>query len=337
VSALQLDPALILAEAARLRGDAVKDKSYQVTPIGGLVGRYLDGLAFDNYSSKTADVREPILARFSIDYAHLTIQEIVYNHLRDFTSQWAGSSVAYRRSIVSTLRVFFDWAYQYDHIEINPARKLRSPRTKDEDSQKRAYTREIIRTLVKAQTQRRDKLAVLCLYWLALRKNELRHVQAGDFDFQHNVLTVHGKGGTVLEQNVPAHLAGDIEAYFRDIGAKPNWFLLSPQKQARFGSWPLYRYELVTSDPSVPYSLSGMQRWFEGCRERAGMDDLTLHELRHTAGTHFHMVGHDLVRTQHFMRHKDPATTAREYMHLDRVRDVAEVQRRMTDPLAGDE
>lgn len=336
MTALALDPAVILAEAARLREDTLRDKTYQATPIGRLVKRYLDGLAFDNYSGKTADVREPVLAKFSLDYAHMTVEEIVYNHLRDFTAQWAGSSVAYRRSIVSTLRVFFEWAYEYDHIGVNPARKLRSPRTKDEDSQKRSYALETIRQLVTAQPQRRDRLAILCLYWLALRKNELRHVQVGDFDFAHNVLTVHGKGGTVLEQHVDAGLASDLEAYFREIGAEPGWFLLSPQKQIRYGAYPLYSYELRTLDPAVPYTLSGMQRWFEGCRSRAGMDHLTLHELRHTAGTHFHLEGHDLVRTQHFMRHKDPATTAREYMHLDRVRDVAEVQRRMRDPMSGE-
>lgn len=334
MSALTLDPALILAEAARLREDAVKDKTYQATPIGQLVKRYLDGLAFDNYSAKTADVREPILARLALDYAHLTIGEIVYNHLREFTAQWAGASVAYRRSIVSTIRVFFEWAYEYDHIDTNPARKLRSPRTKDEDSRKRAYARETIRRLVTAQPQRRDRLALLLLYWLALRKNELRHVQVGDFDFAHRVLTVHGKGGRVLEQNVPEQLAGDLEHHFRTIAADPSHFLLSPQKQARYGSYPLYRYEIVTVDPRMPYSLSGLQRWFEACRDRAGLPDLTLHELRHTAGTHFHMEGGDLVATQHFMRHSNPATTARTYVHLDRVRAVADVQRRMVDPLA---
>ena len=42
-----------------------------------------------------------------------------------------------------------------------------------------------------------------------------------------------------------------------------------------------------------------------------------MHELRHTAGTEFHRAGHDLKRTQMFMRHKSITTTADVYMDLD--------------------
>lgn len=336
MTALALDPAFILAEAAKLQREALtKDKTYQSTPIGRLVKLYLDGLAFDNYSGKTADTREPILARLAIAYADKPLGDLVYNDLRGFTAQWSNASVNYRRSVVSTIRVFFDWAYEYDHIPLNPAKKLKTPRTKDDDSRKRAFDREIIRRLIVSQSQRRDRLALQVLYWLALRKDELRKVRVRDFDFANRILVVHGKGGTVLEQSIRADLAGDIEAYFRDTGTKPAWYLLSPQKQVRYGSYPLYRYELKTLDPEEPYSSSGMQRWFEGCRDRAGLDDITLHELRHTSGTHFHLEGHDLVATQHHMRHKNPATTAKHYVHLDRVRAVADVQARMPNPLDG--
>jgi hypothetical protein len=37
------------------------------------------------------------------------------------------------------------------------------------------------------------------------------------------------------------------------------------------------------------------------------------------------------------MRHANPATTAKTYVHLDRVRAVADVQRRMADPLDEDD
>lgn len=41
----------------------------------------------------------------------------------------------------------------------------------------------------------------------------------------------------------------------------------------------------------------------------------------------------DLYATQHFLRHKSPATTARVYVHLDVQRTVADVQKRMRDPM----
>lgn len=333
MTALALDPGLILAEAARLRENAVKDKTYQQTPIGQLAKRYLDGLAFDNYSPRTIEERERVLANLALDYAHLAPGEITADDLRDFLARWKDAAVNYRRSLVSGIRVFFEWAHENDHVPVNPARKIRSPRTKDEDSRKRAHSLKAVRQLVNAQPQRRDRLAILLLYWCALRKNELRHVQAGDFDFFNRLLTVHGKGGTVMQQSLAEPVAREIEAYLMEIQAQPGWFLLSPQKQVRRGRYPLYSIELVTRDPRQPYSVSGITRWFENCRERAGLD-IQMHELRHTAGTHFHLESHDLVATQHFLRHANPATTARTYLHHDRARAVSDVQRRMIDPLA---
>lgn len=328
-----LDRAMILAAAAELREDAIRDKTYRLTPTGRLVGRYLDQLAFDNYSPKTLEERERILGHLALEYAHKQPGELVIDDLREYLARWKDAAPNYRRSLVSTLRVFFDWAEENDLIVANPARKLKTPRTKDNDSRKRALERETVRLLVTSQTSTRDRLAILLLYWCALRRAELRAVQVRDFDFAHRTLTVHGKGGTELEQNLPALIAEPLEVYLREIDAQPDWYFLSPQKQARYGTYPLYHTELVTTDPRKPYTLSGIDKWWERCRAKAGRPDVQKHELRHTAGTHFHQEGHDLVATQHFLRHKNPATTAKTYVHLDRVRAVADVQRRMADPL----
>lgn len=332
MSALALDPTVILAEAARLRELAVKDKTYRATPIGHLAGRYLDELAFDNYSPKTVEERERTLAYLALDYAHLTPAEIEAAHLREFLNQWATNAPNYRRHLVSTVRVFFEWAHENDHVPFNPARAIRTPRTKREDSPRRAFPRDTVRDLVLAQPQRRDQLAIELLYWGALRRAELRQVRVDDLDFYSRLLTVHGKGGTVLEQSLPQRFARDLELYLIEAEAKPDWFLLSPQKRLRRGAWPDYTYELVTHDPRQPYSLAGITRWWQNCRSRAGVE-MEMHEMRHTAGTHFHQEGHDLVATQHYMRHASPATTAGTYVHLDRTRAISEVQARMVDPL----
>ena len=63
------DPAAISAAAAELRETAIKDKTYTQTPIGRLVGRYLAELVFDNYSERTVENRENILAHLSMDLA----------------------------------------------------------------------------------------------------------------------------------------------------------------------------------------------------------------------------------------------------------------------------
>ena len=337
VTALALDAGTIFAEAARLRETALRDKSYRQTPLGRLWGRYLDGLAFDNYAPKTVEIREFYLGNLALDYAHLRPEEITTDDLRDFLARWKDAAVNTRRQAVSSIRVGFEWLHANDYIPVDPAgRKIKTPRAKDEDSVRRAYDRATVRQLINSQPGRRDRLAIMLMYWCGLRRDELRQAQVRDVDFRDRILNVHGKGGTWLEQNLPEPVAGPLELYFREIAAQPGWYLLSPQKQIRRGRYPLYSYELVTTDPTNPYTKDGMTRWFQDCRKRAGLEDVIMHELRHTAGTHFHMEGHDLVATQHFLRHKNPATTARHYVHLDRVKAVSDVQRRMVDPMESD-
>lgn len=335
MSTATLDPAFILAEAAKLRENAVKDKTYQVTPIGRLVKRYLDDLLFHGYSKKTVDVREAVLWRIADALAYLEPEQVTRDDLsRVLAEGWAETARNTKASATSSVRVFFTWAHENDLISVNPARLLRQPR--QADTERRAHPQETIRRLIIAQDNQRDRVALLTLYWCALRRNELRLIQFRHINLADRRLTVFGKGATVLEQNIPEPLGLAMERHILDKQPEPDEFLLYPQKWGRRGSWPLYSHDVIWEDRLRPYGNDGIGAWWRRCVAKAKLPAFPMHELRHSAGTHFHEEGHDLVATQHFLRHKNPATTARTYVHLDRVRAVADVQRRMIDPLAAD-
>lgn len=332
MSVLQLDPAMILAEAARLREDAIKDKTYRLTPIGRLVGRFLRELAFDNYSSKTIENHEHILGHLALDLAHIEPGDVTHDDLKTYLSNRFGElKPNTRRGAVSSVRTFFAWAFDHDHIRQDPARKLRGPRT--QDTERRSHSLTTVRQLVVACDERRDRLGLLLLYWCALRRNELRVIQWRHIDLGRRVLTVFGKGGKVLEQNIPEPVALELERFIQDEAPLPDDFLLYPTKVGRRGHYPLYVDEVIWEDRTRPLSISGINFWWRRAVKRAGMEHFPMHELRHTAGTHFHEHGRDLVATQHFLRHANPATTAKTYIHTDRVRTVARVQRDMPDPM----
>jgi integrase/recombinase XerC len=325
--------ATILAAAAKLRENAITDQTYRETPIGLLVGRYLDELRFENYSPATLKERERLLVRFALDFAHRELAEITTDDLRAWLAEWKDAAPNTRAAYVSTIRVFFSWAHERDHIPLDPAAKrLKSPRSKA--TERRSHAQDTIRQLVLAQNSRRDRVALLLMYWCALRRNELRLVQFRHINLANRVLTVFGKGGTILEQNIPEAVAIELERHILDRRAEPDEYLLHPQRVGRFGSWPLYTEGIVWEDRFRPLSLSGIDKWWQRCVAASGLAHFPMHELRHSAGTHFHETGHDLVATQHFMRHRNPATTAKTYIHLDRARAISEVQRRMPDPLA---
>ena len=165
-----LTPGEALTMLSALREQAVKDKSYRLTPIGALAGRYLDGLAFDNYSPNTLLNREQTLAWLAVDHPATEPAEVTHDLLREFlATHWKDAAPNTRAQHVSSLRNFFAWAQDHDLIPVDPARKLKGPR--HSDTERRAHSTDVIRQLVVAQGSQRDKCALLLLYWCALRRN----------------------------------------------------------------------------------------------------------------------------------------------------------------------
>lgn len=323
-----------------LRERYLADKQYLEAPIGALAGRYLDTLRFDGYSPKTIRNREQTLGWLAFDHETLAPEDFTYDLLRSFLERhWATKAANTKAMHVSSLRTFFEWLQDYDHLPSNPARKLKTPRMAD--SERRSHPLETINLLVVSQPDRRDQLAILLMYWCGLRRNELRVIQFRHIDLARRVLTVFGKGGRVLEQSIPEEAALMLERHIQDRSAESEEYLLYPRKIGRTGNYPAaYTYEVVWEDKLRPLSESGIDKWFQRCRARAGLDAsesrVVMHELRHTAGTHMQEQGHDLLATQHFLRHKSAAVTERHYIHVDHIQSVARVQRDMPHVLGKD-
>jgi len=61
--------------------------------------------------------------------------------------------------------------------------------------------------------------------------------------------------------------------------------------------------------------LTDIKKAFLGTRERAGLDDVRLHDLRHTFASHLVMAGVDLTTVKELLGHKSTKMTER-YSHL---------------------
>src|SRR5437762_10748319 len=61
-------------------------------------------------------------------------------------------------------------------------------------SARQARTIDTIRRLIVEQNYRRDRIALLVLYWCALRRDELRQIQWRHVDLANRLVTVQGKG-----------------------------------------------------------------------------------------------------------------------------------------------
>ena len=61
-----------LAYAAQVRAEAMKDKGYRVSFVGGEVGRFTRAFRWQDRTQNSLDTYEIVLSRLAVDFAHYT-------------------------------------------------------------------------------------------------------------------------------------------------------------------------------------------------------------------------------------------------------------------------
>lgn len=222
-----------LAFAARVQREAMKDKSYRSTPIGLEVGR--DYRWKKNEWGATAETMrdyEAILGKLALDHADLEVSSfkppVGTELLREFIdNRWGERTARTRAKVISVLRDFFGWAVREGRLHGNPALPIFRPRRRD--VARGTFTEGDVRKLLTSQPRLRDRVALLLLVRLGLRKSELARVQFAHYDGRN--LTVFGKGGKVRYLPVvDRQLREALERHILERGPMPDEFLLYPEK-----------------------------------------------------------------------------------------------------------
>lgn len=310
-----------LAEAAEVVREAMRNRSYRVTPLGEHVGAFMRYTLSQDWEQRSRAEYESTLYRFALHFADLNLPDFAppngIERVEEFIeAHWGKSARGTRAKNISILKSFFRWAYERDRIAGDPMLTIKRPRRRQPDRRRQAHEPKAIDAIVRAQHHQRDRAALLLLARLGLRKNELRVLKIRDLDFGDGVVHLLQKGGDRVQHPFGPFpdLAGALEAHITLDARKPNEYLLYPRWERRIGSQRVVYRE----DRLRPLSPRGMHEWFAKRLAEAGVEHFPMHELRHTAGTEFHRASKDLKRTQMFMRHRSITTTADTYMHLDR-------------------
>jgi integrase len=152
----------------------------------------------------------------------------------------------------------------------------------------------------------RDAFAFLFLLFTALRRFEFCATTCGDVDLQNSKLATLGKGN--LRDFVP--LPDQAVSLIRELLAlkKIRGESLAPDA-------PLF---CATGSQGGFLSFSALRlRWKRLLRELKLPEHFGLHSTRHAAGMLVFAQTQSIEKTARFLRHRDTATTARHYLHVD--------------------
>jgi integrase/recombinase XerC len=274
-----------LAEAARLIREAVRDKSYQLTPIGADAAGYLRAKRKRLTDSSYRDY-ECCLDKLARHFLDLHIEDFEpptgTERIEEFLDAlWgSGASRTYNKNL-SIIKDFFRFQIMRGRLHGDPT--LLIERARSRQVYRTTFSTDQRRAIISEQPDLRDRLCLRLLLDYGLRKGALQAVQFKHFDHQRKRLTIFTKGQKVRELPLP-HRAfwHDLEHHILDISAQPSHYLLCTQRTIpRVG---VRRY------PEKPMSGHAAHDWWYRCLATAGIvapgttSGEKMHKSRHTAG-----------------------------------------------------
>jgi integrase/recombinase XerD len=311
---------LTFGDIARMIEQAVRDKTYRQTPLGALVGRYIRWCRNERGLVELTTIKdyEATLARMAVTLARHQPGDVTLDDLRLVIDLWADREANTRRKVTSTIKGFWRWAEDEAHVERSPAARLRTPkRPKHAVPLLPAVDTQL---LAVAETVR-DRLALLVLLDLGVRRSELTGIMCRDFDLGRRRLTVFGKGQKHRVLPLRGRIVNVCDEYlltdlrFLERTPEPDDYLLYAEHRNGSG---IYR-----ATPKARMNGQTAHRWWYYLLQAAGVvgkdveRGMNMHRARHTFATELRRDAQDIGVVQHMLGHEDIATTEAYYGHYD--------------------
>ena len=195
---------------------------------------------------------------------------------------------------LTCLHHFFRYAVEMKYIRSNPTQEIKKIRKPQRKAPRFLTREEIARLLTKASPNLNNIIRFLLN--TGLRWGELRSLEWEDVDWNERVIHIRIKEGWSPkggERKVPMN--DNVQQILNVLPKTHQWvFTTKTGSQVRQqGTWNAFKL---------------------ACR-RAGIEDATLHSLRHTFASHLVMAGVDLATVSKLLGHRDISTTM-IYSHL---------------------
>jgi integrase/recombinase XerD len=291
----------------------------------GYLLRYNEAMQMRNYSPRTLHRRESDIRRFvgwcderGIDRPQNVTKPILegYQKYLFYYRQANGEplSSASRNHYITSVKQFFKWLTQENHLLYNPASELFVPR--QGVTLPTVLTVEEIEKLMQqpdVQTPYglRDRAIVEMFYSTGIRRSELCNLKVHDISLAQLTLYVrHGKGDKDRLLPLGARAAQWLEKYVSKV--RPQ-LMLDINEQALF-----------LNDYGAPFSDNKLGDKVKRFMKNAGINALgSCHLLRHAMATHMLENGADIRYIQAMLGHAD-LTSTQMYTHVS-IRKLQEI------------
>ena len=204
--------------------------------------------------------------------------------------------------IASAVRGFYKFLMIDGHIEKNPAEDMVTP-------QKGFYLprflnqTEIDELLAAPDTSTelglRDRAVLEMMYACGLRVSEAAGLQMKDIDIDAGILTCKGKGSKMRRVPVGKSAVEWLKSYMALRRKKEN----------------IEIQNIFVSFLGKPINRQDIHKFIKEYAEKAGLEDVSAHTLRHSFATHLIQNSADIRSVQQMLGHADISTT-QIYTHI---------------------
>ena len=198
-------------------------------------------------------------------------------------------------SDIRTLQTWFNWGKANGYVAENPCEKVQKIRNIKKNPPKYISLEQVKQLLHTSKTNPLYPLIATAIY-AGLRRKELINLEWGDIDFKKNTLTVKNKD---------------------DFHTKSYKFRVIPLSDKLKTILLVYRKKngYCFLAPHGAKQINSLGKSFELICKSAGIENCTLHVLRHTFASQLVMAGVSIYKVSQWLGHADVKTTM-IYAHL---------------------
>ena len=286
------------------------------------LAHYLDWLKVKGFSTETGKRKDSTLRRFilwcserGLDHPNEVTKPILerYQRYLFYLRQDNGEPLSYASQNVyfSSVRSFFKWLTQENHIPSNPASEVMAIKRPRRLPQAVLTVDQVEHVLSCPDTRtpegQRDRAVLELFYSTGIRRLEMCRVELQDLHLSRQTLLVRGgKGGKDRYVPVGKRALECVTHYLDHI--RPD-YLLSVSEQSLF-----------LTDYGEPFSSSNMGRLVKRYLDQSGIKAQgACHLLRHAMATHMLENGAEMRYLQAMLGHSDINTTT-IYTHVSMER-----------------